>query len=132
MRKELGIIISAACFISQNALADGHIGDKPVIWKDCLADIGVERGTFCGDRDSIAVHATNSCTEEIDVQICLNNRKKDGSWVWSCTVESGIKSGKKLDSGHWTCHSSGKVSVVVRKAGDFKTQLRKPSESPEP
>lgn len=126
------IAIATVHFKQQAAFADGHIGDKPVTWKDCLTDISVERGTHCGDRDSIDLRGTNSCTEEIDVQICLNNRKKDGSWVWACGVESGIKPGKKLNSGHWTCHSSGKVSVVVRKAGDFSTKLRIPSESPEP
>ena len=123
------------CVFGAGAAAEGtdEKTKKSVPWKDCLQDVQVTRGGSCGKKESLQVHAVNRCTDAVDVKICIDSKKKDGSWKWSCTMQSEVKPAEKLNQGHWTCFSNARVHLWARKAGDRSTKLpQEPAESADP
>ena len=125
------VVLSILFWALQSVVGDST--PPPQASRDCLQEWKSARGTHCGDSDSIEWTAVNSCRDPIDVQVCMNNRAREG-WQWQCRATSGLKPNEWLD-GHafWTCHSTGKRVSWARKAGDFKTLFPAvPAESPAP
>jgi len=89
---------------------------EPQDYADCVQKFRSGWGEECSQctnwKDSYVVHLRNTCTESIDVMVCVQESDK----TWKRFQHSGMAPKDSLRA--YACNGTGKYLSWARKAGD--------------
>lgn len=108
----LSIIVGLS---SLNAKDDGN-SNEAQSYTDCVVKYRSGWGEDCAQcatwKDSYVVYLKNTCTESIDVMVCVQESNKE----WRRFHHTGMAPGDSLRA--YACEGTGKYMAWGRRAGD--------------
>lgn len=110
------IVISIVHLVTLACLQMGTVEPSLQDHGDCIEKYRSDWGEDCSQcvnwKDSYVVYLKNSCTETLDVMVCVQEADK----TWRKFQHSGMASRDSLRA--YACNGTGKYLSWARKAGD--------------
>ena len=109
------LIIITAIVLPALLFINGRMPEQD--WTDCLVKYKSEWGeatTRCNGPDTYKVYLRNSCTESIDVLVCVQEADKS----WRPFSHNGMAPSDSMVG--YACKGTGKYLWWARKAGDME------------